>query len=721
MKHDNHGETITRLRDVQGTQRDMRQAVREAHYFVDKRDGQWEPEIITRMRGKPRYTDDRTNPIVNQIAGELKQADFSIKIRPAGGDATKQLAEIRNGIIRNIRNMSNADTIFSNAGRKVIKGGYAAWLIAHDYYDADSYDQDLQVEPLHDAHDRVWLDSGDLSDDGSDANWGVILHYITKEDYEDKFDGAFPASIGTGALNSVYYYKPDSITIGHYYYIKEETSSLLLMSDGSVLKASEDVESILDELELKGITVEDSRETKSRVCYFRMFDANKWLGKEERTVFDCIPIVPVYGNFEVAEGKILYRGVVEKMMDMQRVHNYAVSRNVEEVALAPRKKIFMTKEQAEGHEKSISTMNTNMDPVQFYNAQGAVQQPYEIQSNAANSAVLALSESSDQAISRSAGLFAANMGDNTNLQSGIALETQIDRGNNGTSIYFDAMETAIRRTGVILNKAIPLVYDATRQVRLLKEDGTMEMAIMNNVVYDQDTRSDVTLNDLSSGKYDVVCDIGRAYKNRQQEAADMFLKASERDPSLMQVGGDIWLQNVNAVGFDKIAERLRGLAIQNGVIPKEQLTEDELAAIQEQEAEPKEPDVNQIAIEIEQMKAQTAMMVQENAKTQHQIEVAKLQSGQQTDQQKLQSKLAVDSAKIQQTQQRIDQEGARVQLEAQRDQFERVMAGVAAQNEQFATLATALADIKKAIGADVIMSKNAIGAYESVASEINNE
>lgn len=715
-----HDEVVTMLRDAQGTQRDMRAAVREAHSFVDKRDGQWEPEIIHRMRGKPRYTDDRTNPIVNQISGELKQAEFSIKVRPAGGDATKQLADVRNGIIRNIRNLSNADSIFADAGRKVVKGGFAAWLLTHDYYDGDSFDQDLMVEPLHDAHDRVWLDPADLSDDGSDASWGVVLQYITKEDYEKQFKGVFPASLGTGSWNSQYYYKPDSITIGHYYYLKDETVTLMRMSDGRVLKVSDDTKSVLDELELQGITIEDTRDTTVKLCYFRMFDANKWLSQEERTVFDCIPIVPAYGNFEVSEGKILYRGVVEKLMDMQRVHNYAVSRNVEEVALAPRKKIFMTPAQAKGHEESIKSMNTNMNPVQFYNAQGNTPPPYEGGANSPNSAVLALAESSDQAISRSAGLFAANMGDNTNLQSGVALETQIDRGNNGTSIYFSAMEKAIQRTGVILNKAIPIVYDATRQVRLLKEDGTIEMSIMNNVVIDQQTGEEITLNDLSAGKYDVVCDIGRAYKNRQQEAADMFLRAAERDPSLLQVGGDIWLNNVNAVGFDKIAERLRAMAINNGVIPQEQLTEQELAAIQAQAQQPKEPDVNQIAMEIEKMKAETAMMVQQNSQVQHKIEIAKLQSGQQTDQQKLQSKLAVDSAKIQQTQQRIDQDGARVQLEAQRDQFERVMKTVSAQSEQMATLARALVDIKNAMGADVVVSKDSMDAYENIASEIND-
>jgi len=709
---------VIKIREAQGTQRDMRSNVREAHNFVDKKDGQWEPDIITKMRGKPRYTDDRTNPIINQIAGEMENAEFSIKVRPAGGDATLALANMRDGLIRNIRNLSDADSIFAQAGRKMIKGGFSAWLVTNDYYDSESFDQDLMVESIHDAHARVWLDPGDLSNDGSEARWGVVLHYISKDHAAEDFPGKSLVSIGNDSWNNAYYYKPDAVTIGHYYWLKKEKSTVLLMSDGKVLRADQGTESVLDELAAAGITVEDSREVTRDVCCFRMLDANGWISEEQKTVFDSIPIIPCYGNFEVAEGKIIYRGAVEKLMDMQRVHNYAVSRNVEEVALAPRKKIFMTKGQARGHEESIRTMNTNMEPVQFYNAQGAVPPPYEGGASSPNAAVQLLIQSSDESISRSAGMFAANMGANTNLQSGVAIEKQIDRGNNGTSVYFEAMETAIRRTGIVLNKAIPYVYDATRQVRLLKEDGTIEMIMMNNVVTDEQSGQDVTLNDLTQGKYDVVCDIGPAYKNRQQESSEMFLRAMERDPSLIQVAGDIWLKNINAPGFDKIAERMRSIALNNGVIPIEQMTEDERAAAQEAANKPQEPSVEEMAMKIEQMKAETALMAQQNQATSHQIAMKEMEVKYMGQQEKLQSDLAVDGAKIQQTQERIELEAKRVELEAARDQFNQMAAMIRMQNEKMQAMGNLLVDIKNAMGADVIVNSAAAKAFNQTAENI---
>ena len=59
--------------------------------------------------------------------------------------------------------------------------------------------------------------------------------------------------------------------------------------------------------------------------------------KPKKTVFkDWLPIVPVLANFDVIDGKVIYYGAVEKLMDPQRVFNYTKSREVEEGALAPR-------------------------------------------------------------------------------------------------------------------------------------------------------------------------------------------------------------------------------------------------------------------------------------------------------------------------------------------------------------------------------------------------
>ena len=100
------------LESAQESQRDMRLIVKEVELFLHKKDGQWESSIIQqRGASRPRYTFDMCNPIVDQVSGPLQRSDFAIKVRPAGGDATKDIAKTYAGLVRNTENLSKAKTL----------------------------------------------------------------------------------------------------------------------------------------------------------------------------------------------------------------------------------------------------------------------------------------------------------------------------------------------------------------------------------------------------------------------------------------------------------------------------------------------------------------------------------------------------------------------------------------------------------------------------------
>ena len=105
--YSDHKKVLDKLSDAQAAEKDLREQAREAHLFVDKRDGQWEPERLNANANgdKPRYTFDMCNPIVDQVVSEIEQADFDIQVNPAGGDGTTAIAATYDGIIRNIEVM----------------------------------------------------------------------------------------------------------------------------------------------------------------------------------------------------------------------------------------------------------------------------------------------------------------------------------------------------------------------------------------------------------------------------------------------------------------------------------------------------------------------------------------------------------------------------------------------------------------------------------------
>jgi len=681
IDYEDHAKVINLLTAAQGADSDMRDQARDAQLFVSKKDGQWEPYWWNANQNKPRYTFDMTCPIVDQVAGEIEQADFDIRVSPAGGDATKDVALTYDGIIRNLENISNAKDVYTSAARGMITTGYDGWRIVQKYADDNSFDQDLMIEKIHNFIDRVWFDPAAEQQDKSDARYCFVLHPVAK----DEFDKRWPESTGTSVPDDrdgeAYYDKAEVVVIGELLYVEKEERELVLMSNGQTYEVDDDFEKVVDDMALVGVTEIKRRKRKvSKVCS-RFFDNDGWLGDDKDTVFNRIPVIPVYGNYKIIENKTVYSGVVEKLMDSQRVLNYSMSREIEEGALAPRAKYWMTLTQAAGHEDSLSTMNTNSDPVQFYNVDPEMPGPPQQNGGAmVNPGLRTISEAMRGMIGYSAGMFASNMGDNPGLQSGVAIRSLQNKGDNATFKYNKAVQVAIAATGKVLVDAIPKVYDTERTMRILYEDNSFEMATINQPVIDQQTGEVVMLNDLSQGIYDVICKAGPSFKNRQQETLEMIIEMAKVDPTIMQIAGDVMMQNINSPAADQIAERKRDQMLKAGMIPMSQLTDEEQAQIQQQmaqqgqqqdpasimaqaemlkgQAEMARAQIEQVKVQNEQMKiqveAQKAQMSAQNDQQDNQVDVFKAQ----TDRMNTQIKAQEAGAKI--TKEGVQTEGVQL-------------------------------------------------------------
>lgn len=603
MNYDSIEEVLKALKASQIAEHDRREKIREIQDFLNAPNGQWEPEIYSRFDGKPRYTFDMCKPVVQNIWGEMAQNDFDIRIRPAGGEATKELAKLYDGLIRNIETISNAAKVYASAGKKSIKYGFAAWRILQDWADVDAFDQDLFIREIQNAVDRLWFDASATQQDMSDAEFCFILDTVSNDEYEKRWPEGKKVSVSIDGSSTTYTHKAQKITVGEFLYKKPITKTLCLMSDGKVLSAEDAEEAVK-----LGGEIERTRQRKAYKVCSRFFDGEGWLDKEKDTVFDHLPVIPVFANFEVNEEKCIYFGAVEHLMDAQRVYNYTESRKVEEVALAPKAKYMMTTQQVQGHESTLATMNTNNAPVQLYNHVDGQPAPYQTGGAQMNPGLSEVSQSMAQNIERSSGVFGVNPANNRGLQSDIALQRLENRGQIGTFEYFAAQEVAINRTAQILIHAIPKIYDTPRQQRILNEDGSFEMVELNKATYDPETRQTIKLNDLSVGVYDVTCEIGPAFKNRQEESAKAITELAAIDPTIMQQGKDILLGNINAPSIDLLAERARQQMVMAGMIPQSQLTDEEKQMLAIASQQPQEPDPNMVLAQAEMKKAEVELL-----------------------------------------------------------------------------------------------------------------
>ena len=643
--YDSHQTVINLMTAAQQADHDNREKARESHLFVDKRDGQWEPYWWNNNAGKPRYTFDMVNPIVDQVTAEIEQSDFDIKVSPQSGPASKETAMVLDGLIRNIESMSRAKEIYINAGRGMATAGYDGWMVSHKYADEESFDQDLVIEPVPNFIDRVWFDPASYRQDKSDAQYAFLLHPVSKAEYASRWPEGAEASVSDDREGDAYYDKAEVIVVGQLFYVKRKPMELVLMSNGAVYEATDDFEKVVDELAAAGLTEVRRRTAYKNVVCSHFYDATDWLEDEEETIFDRVPVIPVYGNFKITENKTIYWGVVEKLLDPQRVLNYSMSREIEEGALAPRAKYWMTLTQGAGHEDSLSTLNTNSDPVQFFNVDPENPGPPQQNGGAmVNPGLRTISESMRQLIGQTAGMFAANMGDNPGLQSGVAIERLQSKGDNGTVKYFRALETAIAATGDLLVKTIPKVYDTRRTVRLLYEDNTAEMITLNDTVIDNQTGEPVTLNDLTKGQYSITCRAGPSFRNKQQETIETIIEIAKVDPSIISMSGDILLNAIPTSAAMQIGERKRLQMIAQGLIPASQMTEEETQQMQQQQQnQGQQQDPNMVLAQAEMAKAQAEQMRAQVEVQKLQLETARIQ----LETQKFQASMQMDQANVQ--------------------------------------------------------------------------
>lgn len=577
-------EVLQGLRNSQDADEDNREMSKEADLFLNKRDGQWEPEIYSAWNERPRYTLDQVNPVLDGIMGEMDGMDFGCVVDPNGGGATIKMAEAYAGMIRSIENMSKAKYLYRHASRVMTGQGISGWRVKTALRKNNPFVQDLVIEGIPNFKERVWFDEGSTTRDASDAKEAYVLTSLTLDDYEELFPKGSGMSVGENRHYHAYtQVKHSEVVIGEFYFMTTVKKKYVMLNNGKIFIYDEDFQSIQDELLAKGIKVVDEREIDKPVFKHQLFDGSDFLAPATDTVFSTCPVVPAYANWDLSENKVIYWGMVEKLMDPQRILNYAESKKVAESALKPIEKTWIEKGQAESADvrEGLRTANTNSDPHQFYDHVDGVPPPFKQPPQQPDTVLVETAAASKQYIRDTSNFNAAVRGEGLSGQSNAALQNLQTKGNIGNYKYYNAMEIAIGRTGDLLVEGIPYIYDTPQEMMLINIDGTREGYNILETVYDNQSGRWVTINDLAVGTYQVTCTAGPAFKSQQAEASTKLLAGAQVYPPLLEMGADIFLRGLGSPAMGLVADRVRAKLVEGGMIPVAQLTEEEKKHVEE--------------------------------------------------------------------------------------------------------------------------------------------
>jgi hypothetical protein len=575
------------------------------------------------MEGRPCLTINRIPQFIRQVTNAQRAQNLAIKVSPVDDRADIKVAEVYQGLIRNIEQQSDAQVAYSTASEHQVTIGTGYWRIVTEYSDESSFQQDIKIKRVRNPF-TVYFDPTCMEADFSDARFCFVVEDIPKDEFKTRFgDDAFQSLSSFQSIgDQIPDWAPDNaVRIAEYWYVEKPTEKLLLIetSDGqrdTIFQEEYDaVAKIATEQGLTPPRIVTFRMAQRRKVYFSLVCQNRVLeGNEDKTAGRLwpgkfIPIVPVLGDEIELNGKVDYRGMVRDARDPQRLYNFQNTALAETLALAPKAPWVGYLGQFEGLERKWNQANRKnfayleVKPVSV-NGQIAPL-PQRIQAEPPIQAIVMAIGQADNDLKATMGLFDPSLGQrNSAQQSGKAILALQKSGEMANSNFLDNLSRAIRYTGRILIDLIPKIYDAPRVVRYMGLDDQEKAVIVHAgqagqaealKQFYQDSGI-AGIYDLNAGKFDVAISSGPSVATKRQEAAQSLNDLITAYPEAFPVLGDLLMSNLDFPGSQAAAARLK-----KGVPP--QFKDDDPEG-----APPIPPEVQQ---QMAQMQQQNQLLLQE--------------------------------------------------------------------------------------------------------------
>lgn len=517
---------------------------------------------------RPVLTINGIPQFVRQVTGDIRQNAPAIKVLPVDDGADKAVAEILNGLIRNIEQQSHARYVYSTGADAAVTGGFGAWRIVTEYTDDDSFEQDIRIKPIQNALSVIW-DPLATELNKTDANYCFVHYRLPKSEFKAQYPNAICVdfeitSDDKDAVSLRSWFDGEGVRVAEYWCKEPVTKKICKLQSGEVIDCTD-----LDDAELAAqnpIMDGDKpyvREVKShKICQYIVSGKeilegpNEWAGK-------YIPIIHVPGEeVWVGENRVTH-GLVRFLKDPQRLLNYMRSCSAEVVGQQPKIPWVLTPNMIAGYELDWANAGKSGKPYLLWNPdpefpglQPQRSQPPVPAVGLAAEAALAVED-----FHRVTGIYPASLGQKSNESSGKAILAREQQGDTGTFVYIDNISLAVAHTGEQLVDLIPRIYDTERVVRVLGENGEHNMVPINKeiVVKGKDGVSKVIKFDLSRGKYDVAVQTGPSFATRRQEAGQGILQFVQALPEAGPLVGDILAELQDWPQADKIKERMTAL------------------------------------------------------------------------------------------------------------------------------------------------------------------
>ena len=557
---------------------------------------QWDNWVVgdRQENQRPCLTINKTMQHNLQIINDGKQNKPGVAIRPVGDTASFEAAQVFQEVVRHIEYVSTAESVYDFASVYQVCAGWGYWRVTVEKING-TFDKEIYIRRIKNPL-NVYLDPNINEIDGSDAWFGFVFDDMPKDLYEAQYPRYKDVGNVAFADNDYGWITKERVRVAEYFRKNQEPDKLVyfitpeageeigpikwseLPKDGrEMFNAIKAREGNLPEEER---TYKEQDELSEKVERYkiagnRIIERGVWLGK-------YIPIVRCVGTETIIDGIWDCKGHTRALLDPQRIYNINSSANVEFGALQTKTPIAASPEAMEGYEAIYARANIDnlsVLPYNEYDEEGRqLRPPTRIPAPVSSPAYVQQMQIAQNEMMMVSGQYQAQMGENENAKSGIAIDRRQRQGDRATYHFIDNQASAIRYTGKILIDLIPKIYDTKRIIRIEAKDNTiMNITIDPNAeeafqkIPPQDGEIptdnnqeviDVIFNP-NVGNYAVMSDVGPSFATRRQEAFNALTQIAAQNKEFMGIAGDILWKVADFPEAQVLAQRWRKIIPKN--------------------------------------------------------------------------------------------------------------------------------------------------------------
>jgi hypothetical protein len=548
--------------DAKDAVREQYERIRDDFRFSNPAEPeQWDSWAKTARAGRPMHTLDRTNQYVQHVVNKHRASKTSADVFPVDGGADVDVAKKLKGIIRHIEYVSKADIAWDTASDHQARGGLGWIRVLPKIANGETNEQDIIIQRVHDPLSCL-LDPNSTEPDGSDAMFGFCETTVT----DTAFKRLYPKA-KKDSFDSEGWFGDDAIRIAEYFRVVETNGKKLtiVMPDGQKMLVTEDEYMALSQSigYMPNVEQDAKGNPAWTITTSRKVMWSKMTGSEilEETEFPSqwIGIVPVLGHELWVDNKRFLCGLVRRLRDGQKLHNFEMSALTEALMVQPKAPFMVDERGIVGHEDEWQQLNKGNPAYITYNGVDEQGQPVNAPIRLsppnfpvayANSANLAVLE-----MEASIGMYKASMGQQSNAISGRAKLADKEAGDTATFHFADNRRVAQEQVYRIVVDMIPRVYDGTRQAKILGEDGQSSTIAIDPRLPDakQMEGGKIVAINPGVGRYDVRVKIGASYATIRDEMATKLQELGKGNPVLAAALTPILMKLADMPEADKVA------------------------------------------------------------------------------------------------------------------------------------------------------------------------